>query len=130
MYRSGPDQLCEGPRLTGFHIWHNDTHHHLQINGRVLTLSPTEYRLCIHLLRHFERLELFALLRQQQPDLSMPNVFVSFEELQDAAGLAERSHVGKHLSNAKSKLKVHGISIICVHGCGYTLSLTRQTEVG
>jgi hypothetical protein len=121
------DQLREGPHLAGFRIYHNEMYHHLQINGRVLRLTPTEYRLCMCLLRHFEDLAQFAFLCQAQPHMSMPNVYVSFQQLQNSAGLAERSQVTKHLNNARGKLRVHGIAIICVNGCGYTLAFPGKT---
>jgi len=127
MRRDVLDQLCKGPDLVGFRIYHNEACHHLQINGWLLRLTPTEYRLCMCLLRHFERLTQFALLRQEQPHLPMPDVYVSFQELQRCADLAERSQVIKHLNNARSKLSVHGIIIICVNGCGYTLAFSGRT---
>jgi hypothetical protein len=113
------DQLYEGPRLVGYSVYHNDVFHHLQINGRIVKLSPTEYILCMRLMRHFEWLQDFAL--QKNHDRQSPNVYVSFTELQQCAGLIERRHVTKHLSNANGKLKIHGISIICVGDFGYTL---------
>ncbi|GCE49951.1 hypothetical protein EI42_01689 [Thermosporothrix hazakensis] len=115
------DQLYAGPHIEGYQIYHNDHFHHLQINGRLVRLSPTEYKLCIYLLRHFERLQHFALYRREHPETNVPPVYVSFEQLQHCAQLAERSHVTKHLSNANGKLKVHGISILCVNEYGYTL---------
>jgi hypothetical protein len=125
MNRATPDQLCEGPHLVGYTIYHNDQYHHLQVNGRLVKLSPTEYKLCMRLLRHSEWLQQFALLRRERPDMEAPNVYVSFEELQRCAHLAERLHVTKHLSNANGKLKIHGITIICVGECGYTLDFQR-----
>jgi hypothetical protein len=119
------DHLSEGPDLAGYSIYHNDRFHHLQINGRLVKLSPTEYTLCIRLLRHFEWLQQFALVQRDHSPLEAPNVYVSFEELQRCANLSERLHVTKHLSNANGKLKVHGISIICVGDCGYTLNFQR-----
>lgn len=116
------DQLCQGPDLAGYSIYHNDRFHHLQINGRLLKLSPTEYTLCMRLLRHFEWLQQFALLQRDHPTMEVPNVYVSFAELQRCANLSERFHVTKHLSNANGKLKVHGITIICVGDCGYILN--------
>jgi hypothetical protein len=116
MGRILPDQLCEGPHLVGYVIYHNDYFHYLQINGRLVHLSPTEYSLCMRLLRHFEQL--------QQPVRAASetlNIYVSFEELQQCANLAERRHVTRHVSNANGKLKVHGITILCVGECGYTL---------
>ena len=115
------DELSEGPHLAGYIIYHNDTFHHLQINGRLVRLSPTEYILCMRLLRHFEWLQQFALRQNGSNDIEAPNVYVSFEELRRCANLAERWHVTKHLSNANGKLKVHAITIICVGDCGYTL---------
>lgn len=126
MKRIIADQLCEGPHLAGFTIYHNDHYHHLQINGRLVKLSPTEYILCMRLFRHFEWLQKFAILRQEQPDIEIPNVYVSFDELQRSANLAERLHITKHLSNANGKLKVHGIIITCVSECGYTLNFQRS----
>jgi hypothetical protein len=122
MGRTLSDQLCEGPHLAGYAIYHNDHFHHLQINGRLVRLSPTEYSLCMRLLRHFEQL--------QQPGRSAsetPNIYVSFEELQQCANLAERRHVTRHVSNANGKLKVHGITILCVGECGYTLHFQRPS---
>jgi hypothetical protein len=122
MGRTLSDQLCEGPQLAGYAIYHNDHFHHLQINGRLVRLSPTEYSLCMRLLRHFEQL--------QQPGRSAsetPNIYVSFEELQQCANLAERRHVTRHVSNANGKLKVHGITILCVGECGYTLHFQRPS---
>ncbi|SRR5579884_2281646 len=112
-----PDQLCKGPQLAGYTIYHNDKFHHLQINGRLVRLSPSEYKLCIRLLRHFEWLQQRDHTRQE-----VLNIYVSFEELQRCADLAEREHVIKHVSNANGKLRVHGITILCVGECGYTLN--------
>lgn len=114
------DQLCEGPHLTGYNIYHNDAYHHLQINGRLVQLTPTEYTLCMRLLRHFEWLLQFALHRSNS-GIEAPKVYISFEELQRCANLTKRWHVTKHLSNANGKLKIHGLTIICVGDCGYTL---------
>jgi hypothetical protein len=116
MSRALPDQLCEGPHLAGYSIYHNDKFHHLQINGRLVRLSPSEYQLCMRLLRHFEWLQ-----QRSHPIQEALNIYVSFEELQRCANLAERVHVIKHVSNANGKLKVHGITILCVGECGYTL---------
>ncbi len=120
-----PDQFHNGPHIAGYSIYHNDRLHLLQINGRLVKLSPTEYKLSMLLLRHFERLQQFALLRQEKPDMEVPNVYVSFEELRQSANLAERLHVTKHLSNVNGKLRVHGITIICVGDCGYTLGFQQ-----
>jgi hypothetical protein len=127
MSRLAVDQLRDGPHLAGYTIYHNDHFHHLQINGRLVKLSPTEYTLCMRLFRHMEWLQQFALLRRTQPGLEAPNVYVSFEELQRCSNLAERSHVTRHLSNANGKLKVHGITIICVGECGYTLDFQHAS---
>jgi len=115
------DQLCEGPHLIGYALYHNDAFHHLQINGRLVRLSPTEYRLCMRLLQHFELLQQGVLRRNGSNGGEVPNVYVSFEELKRCAHLTERGHVTKHLSNANGKLKVHCITIVCVGDCGYTL---------
>ncbi|GHO42779.1 hypothetical protein [Ktedonospora formicarum] len=123
------DRLCCGPHIVGYQIYHNDAFRYLQINGRLVKLSPTEYKLCIRLLRHFEWLQQFALYQREHPYSEAPNVYVSFEELRHGANLAERSHVTKHLSNANSKLRVHGISIICVNEYGYTLDFQRVSPI-
>lgn len=125
MSRGLPDQLCEGPNLAGYAIYHNDHFHHLQINGRLVHLSPTEYRLCMRLLRHFEKLQQPAPVARSMSEA--PDVYVSFEELQRCAGLAERRHVIRHVSNANGKLKVHGITMLCVGECGYTLHFQRSS---
>jgi len=125
MSRGLPDQLCEGPNLAGYAIYHNDHFHHLQINGRLVHLSPTEYRLCMRLLRHFEKLQQQAHAAHSMSEA--PDVYVSFEELQHCADLAERRHVIRHVSNANGKLKVHGITILCVGECGYTLHFQRSS---
>ncbi len=122
------DQLCEGPHLVGYTIYHNDAFHHLQVNGRLVKLSPTEYVLCMRLFRHFEWLQQFALLQRDDHEIETPNVYVSFEELQRCANLLERFHVTKHLSNANGKLKIHGITVTCVGDCGYTLDFQRNTD--
>jgi hypothetical protein len=109
-------------------MYHNDRFHHLQVNGRLVKLSPTEYALCMCLLRHVEQLQQFALLRREHPTMDVPNVYVSFEELQMQAKLTDRLHLTKHLSNANSKLKVHGITIVCVGDCGYTLDFQRSSK--
>jgi hypothetical protein len=126
MSRAQSDQLCEGPNLAGYAIYHNDHFHHLQINGRLVRLSPTEYKLCMRLLRHFEWLQQLSHLAR--PASEAPNVYVSFEELQHCADLAERRHVIRHVSNANGKLKVHGISILCVGECGYTLHFQHSSS--
>lgn len=128
MDRIVADQLQHGPHLIGYSIYHNDNFHHLQINGRLVKLSPTEYRLCMRLLRHSEWLQQFALRQPEQPRQEAPNIYVSFAELQQNANLAARLHVTKHLSNANGKLKVHGISIICVGDCGYALVFQPSEE--
>src|SRR5947209_20375319 len=92
------DQLCEGPHLAGYIIYHNDRYHHLQINRRLVQLTPTEYTLCMRLLRHFEWLQQFA-FHQNSSRVETPKVYISFEELQHCANLAKRWHVTKHLSN-------------------------------
>ncbi len=130
MNRATSDRLCPGPHLVGYTIYHNDHYHHLQVNGRLVKLSPTEYKLCMRLLEHSEWLQQFALLHREHPDVEAPNVYVSFEELQSCARLAERAHVTKHLSNANGKLKIHGITIICVSECGYTLKFQRSRSDG
>jgi hypothetical protein len=124
MSRALPDQLREGPHLTGYTIYHNDKFHHLQINGRLVRLSPSEYRLCIRLLRHFECLQ-----QRVHPMQEALNIYVSFEELQRCADLAERGHVIKHVSNANGKLRVHGITMLCVGECGYTLNFQRSSAL-
>jgi hypothetical protein len=129
MNRNIYDQLCDGPHLIGYSICHNDHFRFLQINGRLLKLSPTEYLLCMRVLRHFEWLQQASVLRHQQYMSEFPNVYVTFEELQLCANLPTRPHVTRHLSNVNSKLKVHGISIICVGECGYTLNF-QQSQVG
>lgn len=122
--RTLPDQLCEGPHVAGYTIYHNDHFHHLQINGRLVHLSPTEYKLCIRLLRHFEWLQL-----PTHTTSEALNIYVSFEELQRCANLAERGHVIKHMSNANGKLAVHGVTILCVGGCGYTLNFQHSSTL-
>jgi hypothetical protein len=68
------DELSEGPHLAGYIIYHNDAFHHLQINGRLVRLSPTEYILCMRLLLHFEWLQQFALRQNSGNDIETPNV--------------------------------------------------------
>jgi len=83
----------------------------------------------MRLLRHMEWLQQFALRQREQAALEAPNVYVSFADLQLCAGLSTRIHVTKHLSNANGKLKVHGITIICVGECGYTLNFQRSSAL-
>ncbi|BCL78100.1 hypothetical protein ccbrp13_05650 [Ktedonobacteria bacterium brp13] len=123
------DQLNIGPNLVGYTMYHNDAFHHLQINGRLVKLSPTEYMLCMRLFRHFEWLQHFTSSQHDNWKAEMPNVYVSFAELQECAHLSERLHVTKHLSNANGKLRVHGITIICVGDYGYTLNFQRWTDL-
>ena len=122
------DQVQNGPHLAGYSISHNDHFHHLQINDRLVKLSPTEYRLCMCLLRHMEGLQQFALRPREYLAQEAPNVYVSFEDLQRYANLSTRVHVTRHVSNANGKLKIHGISIICVGECGYTLDFQRLSS--
>lgn len=123
------DRLDPGPYLAGYTVYHNDSFHHLQINGRLVKLSPTEYILCMRLFRHMEWLQQFAALRLEERKGEMPNVYVGFAELQQCANLGARFHVTKHLSNANGKLKVHGITVTCVGDYGYTLHFQRWADV-
>ena len=86
--------------------------------------NTVEYKLCMCLLCHFEWLQ-----QPTRPTLEAPNIYVSFEELQRCANLAERGHVIRHVSNTNGKLKVHGITILCVGECGYTLSFQRSSAL-
>src|SRR5690242_4178233 len=54
---SALDHLVVGPQVAGCRLLHNDDHHVLVINGRLASLTPTEYLLCMTLLRQRERWE-------------------------------------------------------------------------
>jgi hypothetical protein len=105
--RSTLDHLNTGPQVAGYRMSHNDDHHLLVINGRLASLTPTEYLLCMTLLHQRERWEAAV---GQTP------FCVSFAELQRISGIQQRKLLAKHLNNASLKLVPLGIRVLCVDG--------------
>jgi DNA-binding response OmpR family regulator len=107
-----PEHLCEGPEIFGHRVQHNEQHTLLVIDGRLIRLTPTEYRLVMLLLQHRERL-------LASPQTSA--LFVSIPDLQKTAALGNRPLLIKHLSNADAKLWTAGLTIARVADYGYVL---------
>lgn len=107
-------QLFDGPRIIGHRLQHNDTLHLCVVDGIIVPLTPTEYRLILPLLRQLEKL-------QSYPHSEHVEVFVSFEQLQHTASLGSRILLAKHICNASAKLWLAGMAVARVDGYGYTI---------
>lgn len=99
--------LITGPNVAGCRLLHNDDRHLLVINGRLASLTPTEYLLSLTLLRQRERWEAAV---GQTP------FCVSFGVLQRISGIQQRKLLAKHLSNASLKLLPLGIQLVGIGG--------------
>ena len=110
---SALDHLVAGPHVAGCRLLHNDDHHLLVINGRLASLTPTEYLLCMALLRQRERWEAAV---GQTP------LCVSFGALQRLSGIQQRKLLAKHFNNASLKLIPLGVYVVCV-GASYAVLL-------
>ena len=111
MNRAGDNIVSEGPSIRGHSISHIDALSVLEADGVAIAFTPTEYRLVMLLLQQVEKL--------QNTSSEHIDLFVSFDELLAATGLANRSLLAKHIYNASAKLWTAGLSIARVDGYGY-----------
>ncbi|GHO88143.1 hypothetical protein [Dictyobacter formicarum] len=78
----------------------DDAWHRIEVNGRVLNLSPTQYRLC----------RAFLTVVPQNPNITGTSTdililsYLSFDELQRETELPSRQLLTKHLSRLNARL--------------------------
>jgi DNA-binding response OmpR family regulator len=104
-------QFTPGP-LSDERILHDDQHHKLVINGRVLPLSPKEYELVVALLSQRQR---------WQKSEEHTGILLSISQLQQITGNPSSASVQRHLSNAAIKLASAGIYLVNVRSYGYLI---------
>src|SRR5262249_4738960 len=92
----------------------------LLIQGLIIDLSPTEYRLVMELFRQLERC--------QAGTVHPTEIYVSFDHLQQVASLPNRTLLRRHISNASTKLWVAECAIARVDGYGYTLLFDAEGD--
>ncbi len=100
-------RLIEGPSILGHVVQHSDTQHLLIIDGVVVSCTPTEYPLLIHMLNQSEGYVAFA-----------PLVACAFNS---SLNPGTRRCLTQHMSRVRSKLWPFGLDILCITGYGYTL---------
>ncbi len=113
MNRPRDNLVSEGPKIRGHSISHIDALSVLEVDGVAIAFTPTEYRIVILLLEQLEKL--------QNASNELIDLFVSFDALQGATRLANRSLLSKHIYNASGKLWNAGLSIARVDGYGYVI---------
>jgi hypothetical protein len=117
-----PDSLRyeDGPCIQGHTVKHNASLHQFFIEGLIIDLSPTEYRLVMELFRQLERC--------QAETVHPTEIYVRFDHLQAVAGLPNRTLLRRHISNTSTKLWVAECAIARVDGNGYTLLFEAEGE--
>jgi hypothetical protein len=121
--KHSPDTLRYevGPCIAGRTIKHNTCKHQFLIEGLIIDLSPTEYRLVM---------ELFLQLERCQAGAAHPTeIYVCFDHLQQVASLPNRTLLRRHISNASTKLWVAGCAVARVDGYGYTLLFEAEGDM-
>jgi DNA-binding response OmpR family regulator len=104
-------QFKLGP-LSGEKILHDDQHHKLVVNDRVLPLSPKEYKLVIALLHQRQK---------WQESEEQASILLSIGQLQKLTGILSQASLQRHLSNAAVKLAPLGILVVNVRSYGYLI---------
>jgi DNA-binding response OmpR family regulator len=107
-------------QLAAYRFEYHDGWEKLSINGRLIPLTPTEYRLCMAFLRHWQH----HLTTQEQ---LMIISYLSTGTLQRQTSLPNKQLLRKHVVNANGKLAVYGLRISRTVG-GYLLTMMPTTE--
>ena len=108
-------QRVEGPNLRGHVIQYSDTHHLLIIDGAIVSCTPIEYLLLMHILHQAEGYVPFACLVHSA--------------LHSSLNRSTRRTLTQHMSRVRSKLWPFGLDIFCITGYGYML-LSQPCEQG
>ncbi len=98
---------------------YHDAWEKLSINGRLIPLTPTEYRLCMAFLRQWQHH--FA----TQEELVIIS-YMSIGTLQKQISLPNKQLLRKHVVNTNGKLAVYGLRISRAVG-GYMLTMIPTT---
>ena len=107
-------RLAEGPAIDGHIVQHSDALHVLIIDGGIVSFTPTEYPLVMHLLQQTER--------QHSLDFLVQWV------RQHASSRCTKSSLRRHIRNLRAKLWPFGLDILCIMGYGYMLHATSPNE--
>lgn len=116
-----PGALCQGPRIEGHHIQRDEEQHAYVIDQKLITCTPTEYRVLTLLLEQADRCVPFARLWAQCQD----------GPLIDAAQIKQaRIRIIHLMSDLRIKIWVLGLDIVSVMNYGYILlSQTQELDV-
>lgn len=106
-------------QLADYRFEYHDGWEKLSINGRLIPLTPTEYRLCIAFLRQWQ----YHLATQEE---LMIISYISLGTLQRQISLPNKQLLRKHVVNANGKLAVYGLRISRTVG-GYILTMMPTT---
>lgn len=108
-------------QLADYRFEYHDGWEKLSINGRLIPLTPTEYRLCMVFLRQWQH----HLATQEE---LMIISYVSISTLQRQTSIPNKQLLRKHVVNANGKLAVYGLRISRTVG-GYLLTMMPTTEI-
>ena len=112
--RRDPLTFVEGPTLVGHIVQHSDALHLLIIDGVIVSCTPTEYPLVMHLLQEAER--------QHSLDFLLQWV------RQHASSRCTKNSLRRHIRSLRAKLWPFGLDILCIIGYGYMLHATSPDE--
>jgi hypothetical protein len=105
-------------RTGTLHIAWDDTWHRIEVDGYLLNLSPTQYRVC----RAF--LSVTSLTSGAREFIIL--TYLPYEELQEETDLSHRILV-KHISNINARIAASGLQI-CSFQDGYILAFSSLAK--
>jgi hypothetical protein len=108
----------------GLHVTIHEPGQKLQLNGRSIALTPTEYRLCTIFFQRWLAEKREPLVRS---DGMIMLSYLTTIELQRKLALASQQLLRKHISNANGKLIAHNVQIRAL-AKGYVLLRITEEE--
>lgn len=93
--------VVPGPHITGHRISCNAAQRCILVGNRLFHLTPSEYRVALHLL--FQR---------EQGERGQAPLWTSYTALSEATGILDQALLNKHLYNASNKLAPAGIEFV------------------